>query len=140
MVAMMTRWNALALGIVAAVALPGEAAGPPAVAWHVHPTAVELRQHRQPHSLQVLGTTSDGYSVDLRSQARFTSADPRVATVDEQGWVRPVSSGTTQVTVTHAGAVKTVAVKVSLPAAEKPYSFRHEVMPVLTRGGCNAGA
>ena len=27
-----------------------------------------------------------------------------------------------------------------LPAAEPPYSFRHEVMPVLSRAGCNAGA
>src|SRR4051794_2196533 len=109
MVAMITRWNALALGMVAAFAVPGEAAGPPAVAWQVHPAAVELRQHRQPHSLQVLGTTPDGYSVDLRSQARFTSADPRVATVDEQGWVRPVSSGATTVTVSHAGRAKAVA-------------------------------
>src|SRR5262245_13050808 len=141
MVAMFTRWTALALSIVAAIAVPGQAAGPPAVvAWQVYPTAIELRQHRQPHSLQVLGTTSDGYSIDLHSQARFNSADPRVATVDAQGWVRPVSNGATQVTISCGGQVKTVAVKVSLPAAEKPYSFRHEVMPVLTKGGCNAGA
>src|SRR5262249_36977080 len=74
------------------------------------------------------------------SQARFSSAEPRVATVDARGWVRPVSSGATQVTISFSGQVKTVAVKVSLPPAEKPYSFRHEVMPVLTKGGCNAGA
>src|SRR5207249_317349 len=38
------------------------------------------------------------------------------------------------------GQTKTVAVKVQLPAAEPPTSFRHEVMPVLSRAGCNMGA
>jgi hypothetical protein len=105
----------------------------------VQPTAVELRHQRQPHGLQVLGATADGYSLDLRSQSKFASADPRIAIVDEQGWIHPVASGQTQVTVTVAGQTKTVAVKVQLPAAEEPYSFRHEVMPVLSRAGCNAG-
>src|SRR5204863_5925660 len=59
---------------------------------------------------------------------------------DERGWVRPVASGATQVTVTAAGQTVTVPVKVELPAVEPPISFRHEVMPVLSRAGCNAGA
>src|SRR5262249_40571211 len=60
--------------------------------------------------------------------------------VNEQGWVRPVGTGATTVTVTVAGQTVAVPVKVQLPAAEPPYSFRHEVMPVLSRAGCNAGA
>ncbi|HKI35917.1 MAG TPA: DUF1553 domain-containing protein [Gemmataceae bacterium] len=106
----------------------------------IHPASLDLRHHRQPHALQVLATTADGYSLDLHSQAKFTSADPRIATVDEQGWVHPVSSGATTLTVAVAGQTKTVPVKVQLPAQEPPSSFRHEVMPVLTRAGCNAGA
>jgi hypothetical protein len=109
----------------------------------VQPTALELRHPRHPHSLQVLGTTSDGYSLDLRPQSRFSSADPKVAVIDERGWVRPVATGATQVTVTVAGQTVTVHVKVQLPAVAPggpPISFRHEVMPVLSRAGCNAGA
>jgi hypothetical protein len=90
--------------------------------------------------LQVLGTTADGYALDLRSQARFTSADPRIAVVEDQGWVRSVGSGQTQVTVSVAGQTRTVPVKVQLPPAEPPYSFRHEVMAVLSKAGCNMGA
>src|ERR1700736_3616207 len=105
----------------------------------VQPTAVELRHQRQPHGLQVLGTSADGYSLDLRSKAKFASADPKVAVVDEQGWVHPIANGQTQVTVAVAGQTKSVAVKVQLPANEPPYSFRHEVMPVLSRAGCNSG-
>ena len=40
----------------------------------------------------------------------------------------------TQVTVAVAGQTQTVPVKVQLPAAEPPISFRHEVMPVLSAG------
>jgi hypothetical protein len=106
----------------------------------VSPGSIELRHHRQPYALQVLGTTADGCSLDLRTQARFTSADPRIATVDDQGWVCPIANGATTLTVTVAGLTKTIPVKVQLPAQEPPISFRHEVMPVLSRAGCNAGA
>ena len=105
----------------------------------VQPAAVELRHQRQPHALQVLGTSADGYSLDLRSQAKFVSADPKIATVDAEGWIRPRANGQTQVTVSVAGQTKTVSVKVQLPAVEPPMSFRHEVMPVLSKAGCNSG-
>src|SRR5262245_9420147 len=106
----------------------------------VHPATLDLRHVRHLHSLQVLGAMADGYSLDLRPQARFISGDPGVAMVDERGWVRPVGTGQTQVAVTVAGQTRTVAVKVQLPAVEPPYSFQHEVMPVLSRAGCNMGA
>src|SRR5688572_12877887 len=106
----MFRFRAVAL-VMVALAAPGRAADAPV---HVHPTSLELRQHRQPHAIQVLGTTPDGFSLDLRSQARFTSADPNVAAVDENGWVRPVGAGQTQVAVITAGQTHQVSVKVQL--------------------------
>ena len=106
----------------------------------VSPAAIEIKHHRHPHAIQVLGTTADGFTVDQHSEAKFSSSSPNVATVDERGWVRPVASGETQITIAIAGQVKNVPVKVTLPAIEPPTSFRHEVMPVLTRAGCNAGA
>jgi hypothetical protein len=116
------------------------AAEPPTASVAIHPTTLTLRHHRQPHALQVLGTSADGYSLDLRSEARFASGDPRIATVDDQGWVRPVASGQTQVTVAVAGRTQAVPVAVQLSPTEPTYSFRHEVMAVLTKAGCNAGA
>ncbi len=131
---------ALLVGTATGSTCRADAPAPVPASITVQPAALDIRHHRHPHSLQVLGTTADGYSLDLRSQARFTSADPRVATVDERGWVRPVTSGQTRVTVAVAGQTQTITVKVQLPAAEPPYSFRHEVMPVLSRAGCNMGA
>ncbi len=105
----------------------------------VLPASIEIRQQRHPHALQVLGVSADGFSLDLRAQAKYASADPKIATVDAEGWVYPLASGQTQVTVSIAGATKTVAIKVELPAAEPAISFRHEVMPVLSKAGCNSG-
>jgi hypothetical protein len=59
----------------------------------VQPAAIEIRHHRHPFALQVLGATADGVSLDLRARAQIVSADPKIATVDENGWVRPVASG-----------------------------------------------
>src|SRR5450432_4032305 len=84
----------------------------------VQPAAIEIRHQRHPHTLQVLGMSADGYSLDLRSAAKYTSADPKIAIVDAEGWVRPVANGETKVTVSIAGQTKTVAVKVQLPAVE----------------------
>ncbi|HEX3657169.1 MAG TPA: DUF1549 and DUF1553 domain-containing protein [Pirellulales bacterium] len=106
----------------------------------VHPAALELRHVRQPHSLQVLGTTADGYSVDLRPQAKLRIADPRIASIDERGCVRAVSTGHTTVEVAIGQQHLIVPVDVRIAPAEPPASFRHEVMPVLTKAGCNMGA
>jgi hypothetical protein len=132
----------LVVALLAAASLThrGAAGEPVPSTITVYPTTLELRHHRQPHSLQVLGTTADGYTLDLRSSATVTSADPRVAVIDERGWVRPVGDGATTVTVTVGGQTRNVAVKVKLPAAEAPISFRHEVMPVFSKAGCNQGA
>ena len=127
------------VGMVAARCGAAEPKATPAISVRVSPPAVEIRHHRQPHSLQVLGTTADGYSLDLRSQAQFRSANPRVAVV-ERGWIRPVSNGATQVTVVVAGQTIVVPVMVRLAAVEPPTSFRHEVMAVFAKAGCNMGA
>ena len=105
----------------------------------VAPPTLKLIHHRHEHSLIVSGKTADGIAVDLSPQATLTSADPTIAVI-ENGWVKPLKSGQTQITVQAAGQTVQVPVVVELPPAERPYSFRHEVMPVLSKGGCNAGA
>lgn len=106
---------------------------------HVSPAALKLIHHRHEHSLTISGRTADGFAIDLTQQATLTSADPTIATV-ENGWVKPLKSGQTQITVQAAGQTAQVPVTVELPPTERPFSFRHEVMPVLSKGGCNMGA
>ncbi|MBX9680735.1 MAG: DUF1553 domain-containing protein [Gemmataceae bacterium] len=109
-------------------------------AIQVSPASIEMRHPRHQHSLQVMAATPDGFTLDLRGDAKFASANAKVATVDGQGTITPVADGETAISVTANGQTKTVAIKVKLPAAEPPTSFKHEVMPILSRAGCNMGA
>src|SRR5262245_26415785 len=118
--------------------LRAEDAFTPAGPITVHPASLELKHPRQPRSLVLLGATSDGYT--LSTMPRYTSADPKIATVNDSGWVLPVANGQTQITIAVAGQMLTVPVNVQLPATAPLSSFRHEVMAVLSKAGCNAGA
>src|SRR5205807_2187706 len=72
--------------------------------------------------------------------ATFASADEKIAVVDSFGWVSPVASGKTTIMVRAAGRTATLPVTVDLKPGPHPTSFRHEVMPVFSKGGCNSGA
>jgi hypothetical protein len=115
---------------------------PPAVVGdiHVQPAELVLTHPRRPHSLLVTGRSAEGLSLDLTAQASYRSSNDKVAAVSVLGWVRPVGTGTADITVTAAGKAAVVKVAVKLPAREPPVSFRQDVMPVLSKGGCNAGA
>src|SRR5438128_1118714 len=75
------------------------------------PPALKLIHHRHEHSLTISGRTADGFAVDLSQQAVLSSADPSIAVI-ENGWVKPLKSGQTQITVQAAGQTVQVTVTV----------------------------
>jgi hypothetical protein len=106
----------------------------------LQPASLTLSQPRQPHSILVSGTNADGQIIDLTGSASFTSADEKIAVVDSFGWVKPIAVGKTTITIKAAGKSATLPVSVDLKLGPKTISFRHDVMPVFSRGGCNSGA
>jgi hypothetical protein len=124
------------------LAMAADAAAPSALVGElqVQPTSLVLGHPRQPHSLLVTGRTADGLSLDLTAQAAYRSSNEKVARVDVLGWVQPIGNGSADITVTAGGKSVVVKATVKLPQREPAYSFRHEVMPVLSKGGCNQGA
>ncbi len=107
---------------------------------HVQPKSMKLDHRRHPHSIIVSGQTADGQTIDLTSQATFQSSNESVANVNLLGWVEGASNGSSKITVTAAGKNAAVDVVVALPEEPLTYSFRHDVMPVLSKAGCNMGA
>jgi hypothetical protein len=95
---------------------------------------------RDEQRVGVLGQYADGRSWDLTRDARFTSNAPAVATVDEHGLVRPAGDGEAVLTVWAGGQAATVPVRVWRATADVPVNFSREVVPLLTRLGCNQGA
>jgi hypothetical protein len=104
------------------------------------PANVELDGPRAAQRLGVLGTYADGRCWDLTRTATFTSSAPSVASVDARGIVRAAGDGAATITVKTGGASASIPVRVKNATADVPVSFTREVVPVLTRAGCNQGA
>jgi len=106
----------------------------------VAPQEIKLTHLRDPHSILVTGRSADGRSVDLTSQAVFSSSDEAVAQTNLLGWVEAISSGSAEITVTAAGQTAKVKVVSQLAGQAPPIGFRRDIMPVLSKAGCNMGA
>ncbi|MBY0231199.1 MAG: DUF1549 domain-containing protein [Gemmataceae bacterium] len=126
----MMRDSRLALILILLAAGPGRAA--PLVA---SPLAIVL--DGPDASQQVLVRAAP--SPDLTRAATYESLDPRVIAVDARGLVRPVGEGKTFLVVKHGADVVRVPVEVRGIEAPAPVSFESEVMPLLSRAGCNGG-
>jgi hypothetical protein len=92
-----------------------------------------------PEATQQLLVRSAG-SADLTRVATYEVLDAKIASVDATGLVQPKAEGRTAVVVRHGGQQARVPVEVSGLKGPAPVSFENEVMPILTKAGCNAGA
>jgi hypothetical protein len=96
-----------------------------------------------PHSSQrLLLVSGDGGKVvaDHTPDAKFTSSQPSVATVDDRGVVFPIADGETVITATHGDRQATAKVKVTKAKDPAPFSFTNDIIPLMTKVGCNSGA
>src|SRR5262249_36456143 len=106
----------------------------------VFPTAIDLDGPRAGQRIGVLGEYVDGRRWDLSRDATFASGAPKVASVDAAGVVRAAGDGETSITVRADGQSATLPVQVRRAEAQVPVSFVREVVPILTKAGCNQGA
>jgi hypothetical protein len=106
----------------------------------VSPAQAVVSHPRFPQSILVGRKLPDGTHVDLSREAKFTSADPNIARVDEQGFIWPVGAGQTTIAVTAAGQTAQIAVTSQPVAGPVAVSYRDEIQPVLSKARCNQGA
>ena len=78
-------------------------------------------------------------SEDITRTARYESAATNVAKVSPSGLVTPIAVGETQIKVTSGNETITIPVVVKAFNASRPIDFGTEIVPLLTRFGCNAG-
>jgi hypothetical protein len=132
------------LRLVAFVALLPSAgavtAGTAPVRLTIEPPATVLDGRRASAQLIVTGQYADGTLRDLTRAAAWSSADPHVISVGPGGHVEPRGDGRGDVVVRLGLLEARGTVLVRNVAAATPVSFRHEVLPALTKAGCNQGA
>jgi hypothetical protein len=139
-----TRWFAAAL-LSAAVAggadlraqekLP---AGMQVVKVEAQPAALALKTRFEYAQLLLTGQLATGERIDV---TRLAQVEPpgRLVSVSPTGLVRPLADGAGALTCRVAGQTVAVPVTVSGQKAAPPVSFVRDVMPVLSKVGCNAG-
>jgi len=96
-----------------------------------------------PHAEQrfLVEAVADGDFVGERtSEARFRVGNPNIARVSKDGRVTPLSDGVTRLIATLGDAEATAIVTVRGTARPAIQRFREDVMPVLTKAGCNQGS
>ena len=77
--------------------------------------------------------------VDATNRAAFQSLNEKIARVDAKGFVVPSGDGETQVQVKVGDNSIFVPVKVQGVSQGRSIDFRTEVVPLLSKHGCNAG-
>jgi hypothetical protein len=133
--------------LVALLLLPtgafGQQAAPPLAALQsiaIYPPRIDLQGPRDEQRVGVLGEYADGRSWELGRTAKVGSSNPKVIAIDPGNIVRPVGDGTATVTVEAGGQSRAITVSVKGTTADLLVDFTREIVPILTRAGCNQGA
>src|SRR6202050_4602967 len=103
------------------------------------PPAVDLNGPEARQHLLAEASLAD-HQEDWTRKAEWRSSNPKVAIVDANGEVRRMGDGEAVVTATAGGRSATVAVHVKNSQLPYTWSFRNDVIPVMTKVGCNQGA
>jgi len=92
------------------------------------------------HGYQLLATAdgAHGGRRDLTAAAVWRVEPAGVVSVDGSGYVTALSTGEATVRATHGGGEAAVTVVVA-GDDDRPWDFGTDVVPVLSRAGCNAG-
>jgi hypothetical protein len=129
------HWTIALLALCGVLVAAIAAAAPPMVT----PAKVELDQPEASLQLLVTATPAPNQQSDQTRAAKYRSEDASIATVDELGLVQPAKDGETAIVVELAGEQTRVPVSIRGISAPRLISFPRDIIPVLTKAGCNTG-
>lgn len=104
----------------------------------LYPPDVKLDTRLARQRVVVVATRDDGVTEDVTAKAKLSVGDVKLARI-EGGAVLPVADGATTLAAEYEGKTAQTPLTVARAAADRPISFRTDVMPVFMRAGCNAG-
>lgn len=110
----------------------------PLIALSVEPTNILLNGANRQQQLLVTGRRQDGTLIDVTRSAQFTLCSQTVArcvgTV-----VVPLNNGEAELRIEAGGVTASVGVQVQHLEESPPVHFGLDVVPILTKLGCNSG-
>jgi Protein of unknown function (DUF1549)/Bacterial Ig-like domain (group 2) len=134
------RWTPALLVLACAAPVRGGEPlpqGATLVKVEAHPGSITLSNRYQYAQLVLTGVLGNGDRIDV---TRMVAVDkPACVTLSPTGLVRPATDGEGALTATLAGQTVSIPVKISGQKEQYPVSFVRDVMPTMSRMGCNAG-
>lgn len=105
----------------------------------LHPPTVELNGPQARHRILVTAVAPDGSLRDVTSAVKYTCQDGGVVAVAAVGECVARKDGQTLVNVNYGGQSVPLRVVVRDTQQVRAASFVNDVIPILTRLGCNQG-
>jgi hypothetical protein len=131
---MMMKYGVLAVVFV----IVASAASAQVTTLAVYPPEVNLSTSRAKAAFIVQATYADGITREVTSQAAIRLASPAVCKL-ERNQLTPLADGVTDLVVEFGGRAVVLPITVKDAKADRPISFKLDVMPIFMRSGCNVG-
>jgi Protein of unknown function (DUF1553)/Protein of unknown function (DUF1549) len=106
----------------------------------VVPVTVALTGAEAEQGLQVTVVDTQGVEHDATGAARYVSSNPKVVRVGADGRLCIAGDGTAEVRVEAGGRSARVRVTARDAATPRRLNFTNEILPVLSKAGCNQGS
>ena len=135
----MLRLPASSLFVVWLFAFIGSAEFVHAGALKVSPSEVTLERPEATQQIVVYDADAAGRSLDITRKVSIQIDPPNIAAVDERGLIRPLANGVGSIVIQSATEHTTIPITVRQLDQPVPISFRREIIPILTKAGCNSG-
>lgn len=105
----------------------------------LYPQEVKLQGQADFQGVVVVATREDGVTVDVSEQVQWSWDDEAIARIDDLK-VLPTADGKSQLTATLGDLSSSASIQVENCQKAPTISFHLDVMPVMTRVGCNTGS
>lgn len=115
---------------------------PTFTALRIVPSTLQLDRADDRAQVVVLATTDQGFTVDVTAQVQFDLGANAPANVQREGQralLVGARDGDGELVATLGALTTRSPLRVRGAAVQPPTSFTHDVLPILTHAGCNAG-
>lgn len=109
-------------------------------ALRVIPEHVTLESPEGTEQILIVAQLGNGDLVDVTRTAQRESASSPIVVLSSSGRLTPVADGQATLRFDYQGKSAELNVTVSNLISPKPVSFRRDIVPMLTKSGCNSGA
>lgn len=106
----------------------------------IEPAVIPLAGPRAEARFIVTAVRKDGTSEDVTDRCAVALSKPPVARMTAGRVLLPLADGDGALDATYGGRAARAAIRVKDSRARTPIEFSREIVPILTRAGCNQGA